>query len=412
MQYPASSHNRQLKVETSWMSHLLISFTATKIAKIGTGQRLGNVALALFNQGGRALPHGTCPGVGIAGHALHGGYGYDSRKWGLTLDHIVAIDVVLANGTQVHATNSSYADIFYAMRGAGDSFGIATYLYLQTEAAPSSVLYFSADLAAALNDINVVTAAFQKIQTLSLTSPLITSNITFGFYTDSGGSLSISGWCMDCNRSVFKSSVFPAILNGFPASSLSVKQLGWIDALTALGAPNTLSQPLGSGYTSHDTFYAKSLVVSNSQPLTAAAIKSFWSYVIANQGKGPFFSIINLYGGPTSQINKPSPYSSAYSDRDALWVFQNYGYTANNLPPYDPTITPIVDGLNNAVTGAQPQGNFTAYINYVDPGLNPQMAAREYYGASTYDRLVAIKKVVDPTSLFWNPQAIGNAVPF
>jgi hypothetical protein len=390
---------------------VLIHCAATKIAKIGTGQRLGNVATALFNQGGRAIPHGTCPGVGIAGHALHGGYGYDSRKWGLTLDHIVGIDVVLANGTQVYVSSTRYPDIFYAMRGAGDSFGIATYLYFQTEAAPSSVLYFSADLASALEDVNVVSSAFAKIQKFSLTSPLLTPNITFGFYTDSGGSLSISGWCMDCNLSVFKNSVFPAMLNGFPNPKPSVQQLGWIAALTAIGAPDPLSQPLGSAYSSHDTFYAKSLVVPNSNPLTTKAIRSFWSYIIANQGEGPFFSIINLYGGPTSQINKVSPYASAYSDRDALWVFQNYGYTDNNLPPYDPSITPIIDGLNAAVTSAQPAGNFTAYMNYVYPVLDPATAAQEYYGSTTYGRLLAIKNAIDPNFVFWNPQAIGNTGP-
>jgi hypothetical protein len=367
------------------------------------------VALALFDQGQRALPHGTCSGVGIAGHALHGGYGYDSRKWGLTLDHIVALDVVLANGTQIHTTETDYPDTFYAMRGAGDSFGIVTYLYFQTEPAPSSVIYFTAGLTAALKDVDVVTSAFENLQNYALTSPDITTNVTFGMYTDSGGSFSISGWCMDCDLDVFKTTVFPAMLKSFPSPTPSVSKLGWIDALTTLASPDPLAEPLGSDYTKHDTFYAKSLVVKNEEPLTAAAIRSFWSYIIANQGKGPFFSIINLYGGPNSQINVPTSNSSAYSDREALWVFQNYGYTANHHPPYDPSITPFVDGLNDAITSAQPHGNFTGYLNYVDPDLSPIMAAELYYGADTYDRLLSIKSTVDPGFLFWNPQAVGTA---
>jgi len=60
-----------------------LTWIETFIAKIGGGQRLGNVAEGLYKQGKRAIPHGTCPSVGVAGHALHGGYGYDSRKWGL-----------------------------------------------------------------------------------------------------------------------------------------------------------------------------------------------------------------------------------------------------------------------------------------------------------------------------------------
>lgn len=46
---------------------------ATGVATIGAGSRLGDIAIALFNLAGRALPHGTCPLVGIGGHASYGG---------------------------------------------------------------------------------------------------------------------------------------------------------------------------------------------------------------------------------------------------------------------------------------------------------------------------------------------------
>jgi len=341
---------------------------------------------------------------------LHGGYGYDSRKWGLALDHIVALDVVLADGTQVHANSTSYPDVFYAMRGAGDSFGIATTFYFQTEEAPSSILYFTSPLTTALKDVNVVSAAFEKLQDFSLNSAYLTPNIPFRLYVDQTGAFLIRGWCMDCDAAVFNSTVFPAMLEGFPDTAPSVQQLGWIAALTALADPDPLIQPLGSAYDLHDTFYAKSLVTKNSEPLDSAAIKSFWSYVIAKQGQSQWFSIINLYGGPNSAINVPSPDSSAYSDREALWVFQNYGNTANHQPPYDSSITLIIDGLNDAVTNAQPDGNFTAYLNYVDPDLSPMVAAEEYYGASTYDKLLKLKAELDPEHVFWNPQAVGNSV--
>lgn len=47
--------------------------SVTGIATIGAGSRLGDIAIALFDQAGRALPHGTCPLVGIGGHASYGG---------------------------------------------------------------------------------------------------------------------------------------------------------------------------------------------------------------------------------------------------------------------------------------------------------------------------------------------------
>ena len=328
------------------------------------------------------------------------------------MDHIVALDVVLANGTQIHANSTSYPDIFYAMRGAGDSFGIATYFYLQTEAAPSSVLYVSASLASAVNDASLATSGFETLQNWTLTSPDLTANFTFNMYIDTSGTFTFTGWCMECDSTYFSSNVLPAMLAGFPAGTAagaSVQQVGWIDALTLVSNNDPLTEPLGSAYTYHDTFYAKSVVTREAQPLTSASMSSFFTYMISNRGQGPFFSIVDLYGGPGSAINVPSSDSSAYSDRDALWVFQNYGRTSNSEPPFDPAIIGLIDGLNDAITDPQPGGDFTAYLNYVDPDLNATTAAELYYGKETYDKLLGIKMDVDPSALFWNPQSIGNA---
>ena len=90
-----------------------INVDTNGVATVGAGVRLGNLALGIYNQAQRALPHGTCPGVGIGGHFTHGGYGYDSRKWGLALDTIVGLDVVLANGSFVHTTSTAYPDLYY-----------------------------------------------------------------------------------------------------------------------------------------------------------------------------------------------------------------------------------------------------------------------------------------------------------
>jgi len=46
-----------------------IKVNSNGMANIGAGVRLGDMALSLYNQSGRALPHGTCPGIGLGGHA-------------------------------------------------------------------------------------------------------------------------------------------------------------------------------------------------------------------------------------------------------------------------------------------------------------------------------------------------------
>lgn len=147
---------------------------------------MGNLALGLWEQGKRALPHGSCPGVGLGGHFTHGGYGHASRRWGLALDTIVALDVVLANGTFVHATPDANAQIFFAMRGAADAFGIATVFYLQTVAAPESVVNWQVSIPAALQSPETVTNGFLKLQDLVLDPNGVSGidrNLSFGIYT-------------------------------------------------------------------------------------------------------------------------------------------------------------------------------------------------------------------------------------
>lgn len=298
------------------------------VAAVGGGVRLGNLALAIYAQGQRALPHGTCPGVGVGGHFTHGGYGHDSRLWGLALDTIVAMDVVLANGSFIHTTPSHYPEMFFALRGAADSFGIVTTFYLQTLPAPSSIVNFAVSIPNVLGSAATAAKAFLELQSFVLSSPYVNRNISFGIYTD-GNAFSLGGWYFG-DEAFFKSMVLPAMLKGFPApQTTSVKSLSWLDSLVN-EAGGQLSEQL-TGYNAHDTFYAKSIVTHNSTPLSLGALQSFWGYVI-KEGRSsayPWFSIINLYGGPDSQINAHPVASSAYSDRDALWVIQ---VRSNHLP--------------------------------------------------------------------------------
>lgn len=87
--------------------------TKTNIAVVGAGVRLGRLAGELFRQGKRAVPHGTIKNVGVGGHFSHGGYGYQSRAWGLGLDTICGMDVVLANGRRVHVTAEKEPDLWF-----------------------------------------------------------------------------------------------------------------------------------------------------------------------------------------------------------------------------------------------------------------------------------------------------------
>ncbi|KAL8676311.1 MAG: hypothetical protein Q9224_007298, partial [Gallowayella concinna] len=137
-----------------------------------------------------------------------------------------------------------------------------------------------------------------------------------------------------------------------------------------------------------------------------SALEKYFTYITTASSKYPplWFAEINLLGGPSSRINNPSPFAanSAYSSRGALWVVQHYSVTPPAASGGAKRAIEFVNGLNDALATG-----YGGYVNYVDPELSASEAHKTYYSRSVYDRLVKIKRVVDPEAVFWNPQAVG-----
>jgi hypothetical protein len=369
--------------------------SSSGIATVGGGVRLGNLADGIWNQGKASVSHGTCPGVGIGGHYTHGGYSHTSRNYGLAMDQVIAADVVLANGTLIKASSSAYPDIFWAIRGAADSFGIVTTFYLQTRPAPASIVNFAFPLTGVFDSKAKFTNTFQHLQDVAKNASVVDNKVSFGIYLDGSG-FSVGGAYFG-SVADFNSKVRPELMRGLTPSNPTVESLSWYDFLVKTSGEKTIKTPV-TGYDLHEDFFAKSVTVPESDGLAANTMNALYDH-LKTAGSVSYYMIINLYGGPGSAINKKDTNFAAYNDRDSLWVLQNYGYTADSID--------FVNGINSAIINAQPQTKFGAYLNYVDPSYDAATAHKLYYGDAIYSRLAALKKQVDPKSVFWHPQAIG-----
>jgi FAD/FMN-containing dehydrogenase len=96
-----------------------------RVATAEGGVLAGEYVKATFAHG-LTTPLGDTPTVGLGGLILGGGMGYLARKHGLAIDHLRAVEIVLADGSIVRASADEHADLFWAVRGGGGSFGIVT----------------------------------------------------------------------------------------------------------------------------------------------------------------------------------------------------------------------------------------------------------------------------------------------
>lgn len=323
-----------------------------------------------------------------------GGLGPSSRLFGAALDHIMEVEVVTATGKIIRANEKENSDIFWAVKGAGASFGIVTEFVCRTEPAPGSAVHYSYSLTTgSWKDMSTTFQAWQRYVAQKDLSWKLASMATI---TEAG--LAFSGTYYGTQEEYNVIASAPE----FPGNQFKTKTLVFRDYLGLVGHwAEEAGLEIGGGLSAHS--YTKTLTFNHCDLIPASVIdKVFQYFEDASKGTLIWFVIFDLAGG---QINAIAHDATAYAHRDALFYMQSYA--VNAFGTVTETTKSFLRGLNTTIyEGMKAAGENTdwgAYAGYVDLELpHPQQS----YWRTNLPRLEEIKRKWDAGDVFHNPQSV------
>ncbi|MEM8618975.1 MAG: FAD-binding oxidoreductase [Actinomycetota bacterium] len=362
------------------------------VATVGAGAVLVTVYEQLA-QSGRLLPAGSCPTVGIAGFALGGGFGFESRQYGMLSDRMCRATVVLADGSVVEATDSSEPDLFWALRGGGGgNFGIVTEFGFETSgAADVSVFQLiwnfdrAIDVFAAWQDL-IATMPSELTPILKLINGAGSGSPTVQVVGQFVGS-----------EAELRDLIQP--LAAIPdLTTQSVDALSWIESVYfqagCTGIQQCQREPVGKAGSGHA--YYKSAFTR--EPYGNDALETAID-AVANWPLAGVTCVLEFdsYGGA---INDVDPTATAFVHRDELFLCQYQAYFSGDDPF---AATSARAALTDVWERLAPYNSGFSYQNYIDPLQDNWQQA--YYGENL-DRLIDVKTQYDPTNFFSFAQSI------
>lgn len=325
---------------------------------------------------GLATPVPTVSSVGVAGAALGGGSGYLSREFGLTLDNLVAVDVVTADGRRLRASADEHPDLFWAMRGAGPNFGIVTSLELR------------------LHEVGPEVLAGQIIYPFDHAVDLLR------FYRDFMGDAPDGFACYPFMIRIPPVEPFPERLHGHPALDFVVYHVDpeaadFVQPLRQLGetildvveplAYTTVQQTFDAALPSGQRYYSRAHYLDE---LSDGSIDTMAAH--APEMKGPLTAAyLEPLGGA---IGKVAPSATAFGGRSA-------GYSFHILAGWmeaadDVAVMASARRFHDAMA---PHATGGVYVNLLADDEDERVPAA--YG-DNYPRLVELKTEWDPHNLF------------
>jgi FAD/FMN-containing dehydrogenase len=348
----------------------------------GPGNGWRDLDQATYLTHGLAVPGGECPTVSNAGYSLGGGFGFLSRTYGLGCDHILAAELVDADGLVRNVTEDEHPELLWALRGAGGAgFGVVTSLTYRLDPVPMTVL--GGVMAWSLDDAEAALRAYRDLYTdreesrLSLYLAFVTDPypdgdpvlMAYGMYTGSpeGAEVHLAPL----------RAVGPPVFDTFGPIS-------YYDLQQALGQEIVYGLQLKwrGGYFRDGGF----------------GDDAFASIVDAVRRQPSGFSMLrfDLLGG--GAIGAVARDATAFVHRDAMFNISIIAQWVRD----DETEANLrwVEELHKALA---PHLSGEVYQNYADEELEDWASA--YYGAN-YQRLQEVKRRYDPTDFFHCPQSI------
>ncbi len=356
---------------------------ASKTVGVGAGCTLGDVDHAT-HAFGLAVPMGVLSTTGIAGLTLGGGVGYLTRRHGLAIDNLLGVDVVLADGSFVRASEDENADLFWALRGGGGNFGVVTAFTFRghehstvvggptlwhVDQAEAAMAFYRDYLAEASDDVN----GFFAFLTVPPGPP-------FPEHLHSKPMCGVV-WCYTGDPAQADEVLRPVREFGPPA----LDGIGEVPLPGLQGAFDALYPPGLQSYWRGD-------FVADLGPDAISA------YVEYGSNLPTPLSTVHLYpiDGAAGRV---APDATAWSYRDARWAQVIFA-----VDPEPGSIDKLRDWARAYSDAVLPYSKSEggAYINFISESTEERLRA-SYRG--NYDRLRKVKAAYDPENVFhvnWN----------
>jgi FAD/FMN-containing dehydrogenase len=322
---------------------------------------------------GLATGFGDTGSVGIGGITLGGGVGYLVRKYGLTIDDLLAAEVVTADGRLLRADAETHPDLFWAIRGGGGNFGVATRLQFRLHevdtivggmlilpATPDVIASFIAEAEAAPDELstiaNVMVAPPMPFVPAEFHGQLITmAMLAYAGETEAGQRAiapfrALATPMADMVRPMRYPEMFPPDEGDYHPTA--VGRTMFVDSIDRDAAETIVEYLRASDATVR---VAQLRVLGGAMARVPAEATAF-----AHRGRRIMANVAAFYDGPEDRIVREA------------WV--------------------------EDFAAALRRGEAGVYVNFL--GDEGEARVREAYPGSTWDRLAAIKARYDPTNLF------------